>query len=91
MLSPTLVVGGISRVVNGGIDAGSLACFNTLLSDEETSEEILWSNRNLAPSDVLGQGVIFFVEPVEDEAGEFQAMKRFPMEDNVSTSDFTLL
>jgi hypothetical protein len=78
-------------VVNGGVDASSLVCFNTLLSDEEMSKEILWSNRNLAPSDVLGQGVIFFVDPVEDEAGEFRVMKGFPMEDNVSTSDFTLL
>jgi hypothetical protein len=78
MLPPTPAVRGIGGVVDSVIDTGSLACFNTLLSAEETFEEIMRSNRKLVPSDVLDQGVIFFVEPIEDEVGEFRVMERLP-------------
>jgi hypothetical protein len=65
-------------VVNCIIDAGIFVCFNTMLSAEEASQKVLRRNRILAPSDVLDQGVIVFIEPVEEEAGKFRVTKRLP-------------
>jgi hypothetical protein len=75
---PHPAVGGVRRVVDGVVDTGRFVCFNTLLSVEKASEKILRRNRNLAPGDVLDQGVIVFVEPIENGASKTRVMERLP-------------
>jgi hypothetical protein len=87
---PHPAIGCIGGVINGVIDAGSFASFNPLFSAKKMAKEILRSNGHLVPGVVLDQAVIFFVEPVEDEASTLQVTKGLANIGQVSASILTL-